>query len=94
MELRDLAPRLRDLTLSARDLSLAGMLIAPIWLALGIVADDLVMVGAAVSVAIVAILNLRPALAVWLRDASAGLLPRSLLRRVLPRALVLLRARA
>jgi hypothetical protein len=94
MRLRDLVPRLRDLTLSARDLSLAGLLVAPIWLALGIAAGDLVMVGAAIAVAMVSTVSLLPGLAAWLRDVSAALPQQPLLRRVLPRALVLLRARA
>jgi hypothetical protein len=94
MRIRDLVPRLCDLTLSVRDLSLAGLLVAPIWLALGIVAGDLVMVGAAIAVGMVATLNLRPGMAAWLRDVSAVLRQQPLLRRVLPRALVLFRARA
>jgi hypothetical protein len=71
-----------DLKLSTRDLSLAGLLVAPIWLALGLAAGDLPMVGAAFAVAIASTLNRNPGLVAWLREVSAV------------RALVLLRARA
>jgi len=83
-----------ELKLSMRDLSLAGLLVAPIWLALGIAAGDLLMVTAAFGVAIFSTLNRSPGLAAWLRDVSAVLPQHPLLRGVLPRALVLLRARA
>jgi hypothetical protein len=94
MDFRALRTRRLDVSLSVRDLCLAGMVVAPIWLALGIIAGDLVMVGAAFAVALVSVVHFTPRLAVWLRDASAALLQRSPLWRVLPRALVLLRARA
>jgi hypothetical protein len=95
MDLRALKHLRRiDVSLSARELCLAGLLVSPIWLALGILAGDLVMIAAALAVALVSILNFMPRLAAWLRDASAALLPRSPLWRALPRALVLLRARA
>jgi hypothetical protein len=80
--------------LSVRDLCLAGMLVSPIWLALGMLAGDLVMTVASLAVALVSILNLMPGLAGSRRDASADPRQRSLPWRVLPRALVLLRARA
>jgi hypothetical protein len=94
MDLRALMSRRLDCSLSLRDLSLAGMLVSPIWLALGVLAGDLVMTLASVVVALVSILNLMPRLAASLRDGSVAQLLRSLLGRVLPRALVLLRARA
>ncbi len=95
MDLRALRSLRRlDLSLSGRDLCLAGLLVSPIWLALGVLAGDLVMIVAAFAVAIVSILHFMPRLAASLRDASAALLPRSPLWRALPRALVLLRARA
>jgi hypothetical protein len=94
MDFKALRARRFDARLSSRDLCLAGLLIAPIWLALGIAAGDLVMIGAGAAVALLSVLNLTPRLAASLRVASAALLPRSLQLRALPRVLVLLRARA
>ena len=93
MRIRPRTTRRIDLSLSVRDLSLAGMLVSPIWLALGVAAGDLVMIVAGIAVALVSIVNFTPRLA-WLRDASVARLPRGPLWRALPRALVLLRARA
>jgi hypothetical protein len=93
MRIRLSTTRRIDLSLSVRELSLAGMVISPIWLALGVAAGDLLMIVAGVAVALVSIVNVTPRLA-WLRDASVGRLPRWPLWRALPRALVLLRARA
>jgi hypothetical protein len=83
-----------DVSLSARELCVAGLLVSPIWMLLGILAGDLVMVAASLAVALVSILHFMPRLAASLRDASAVLLPRSPRLRALPRALVLRRARA
>jgi hypothetical protein len=94
MDFRALRSRRLDLSLSVRDLGLAGMLVSPIWLALGVLAGDLVMSVASVVVALFSVLILMPRLAASLRDASTAQLLRSMLGRVLPRALVLLRARA
>jgi hypothetical protein len=94
MDLRALKTRRFDVSLSVRDLCLAGMIVSPIWLVLGVLAGDLVMAVAAVAVALVSVVNFTPTLAAWLRGVSAALLPRSPIWRVLPRALVLFRARA
>ena len=75
MRFRPSTTRRIDLSLSVRDLSLAGMLVSPIWLALGVAAGDLLMIVAGVAVALVSIVNVTPRLA-WLRDASVARLPR------------------
>ena len=59
MELRDL---IRDFEISLRDLSLTGMLVSPIWFALGVLSGDVVMLAAAVTLALVSTLHVRPAL--------------------------------
>ena len=94
MDFRSLRTRRFDVSLSTRELCVAGMVVAPIWFALGLLAGDLVMLVAALATGLVSVLNLTPRTAAWLRGASAALLPRSPLWRALPRALVLLRARA
>ena len=94
MDFRALMSRRLDLSLSVRDLCLAGLLVSPIWLALGVLADDLVMTVASLAVALVSVLNLMPRSAASHHDASVAPQRRSLPGRVLPRALVLLRARA
>lgn len=77
MDLRSLMPRLRDLTLSTRDLSLAGLLVSPIWLALGIIGSDMVMIAAGTAAALASTIHLSPGLAARLRVASAVLRPLS-----------------
>ena len=94
MRCRTLLPRLGDLRPSARDLCLAGALVSPVWVILGLVAGDVPMVATSFAVAIVSIVSLIPGLAAWRRGASAALLRQPLLARVLPRVLVLRRARA
>jgi hypothetical protein len=66
MELRDL---IRDFRFTLRDLTLTGMLVSPVWLALGLVAGDVAMVVAAVAVAVISTLHVKPALVARLRDA-------------------------
>jgi hypothetical protein len=94
MRLRTLVPRLCDLKLSTRDLCFAGVVVSPIWLLLGLFGGDVPMVATSFVVALVSTMRLRPGLAALLRDASAALLPQSLLARLLPRVLVPRRARA
>jgi hypothetical protein len=60
---------LRKLTVTARDLALTGMLVSPLWLALGIAASDIVMIAAAIAVGIVATLHFKPGLVASRRDA-------------------------
>ncbi|HEY1481070.1 MAG TPA: hypothetical protein VGF46_13610 [Gaiellales bacterium] len=66
MELRDL---IRDFRFTLRDLTLTGMLVSPVWLALGLFAGDVVMIVAAIAVAVVSTLHVKPALVARLRDA-------------------------
>jgi hypothetical protein len=75
MEFREIMPRLRDLKVSVRDLCILGILVAPIWLALGIVGSDIPMMCTAFAVAMLSTLLLRPGLVAWRRAASAVLRP-------------------
>jgi hypothetical protein len=59
MQLRDL---IRDFEFTLRDLSLTGMLVSPIWLALGVLSGDLVMLLGSVTLALVSTVHVRPAL--------------------------------
>lgn len=69
MDLRHLID-LRHLRLTVgRDLALTGIVVSPLWLALGIVSGDILMVAAAIMVGIVATLHVRPGLVASLRGA-------------------------
>jgi hypothetical protein len=59
MEFRDL---IRDFEFSLNDLSLTGMLVSPIWFALGVISGDVVMLLAALTLALVSALHVRPRL--------------------------------
>jgi hypothetical protein len=64
MKFRDL---IRDFHCSLRDVALTGMLVSPIWLVLGIAAGDVLMIMAAIAVALVSTLHVKPALVARLR---------------------------
>ena len=59
MEIRDL---IRGFEISLRDLSLTGMLVSPIWFALGVLSGDVVMLAASIALALVSTLHVRPGL--------------------------------
>jgi hypothetical protein len=59
MELRDL---IRDFEFGLNDLSLTGMLVSPIWFALGVLSGDVVMLFASLTLALVSTLHVRPRL--------------------------------
>ena len=58
---------IRDIEITLRDISLTGMLVSPVWLVLGIAAGDVVTIMAALVVALVSTLHVRPALVARLR---------------------------
>jgi hypothetical protein len=85
---------IRRLHMTSSDLKLAGMIVSPVWMALGIAAGDAVMVVAASALALISTMQFTPVLAELLRGASAAQLQRSRRSRALVRVLLPLRARA